>query len=427
MLGARLTRWLEGAPRGVVGAYAVAASFATYFGMYAFRKPFAAASFEGETFFDSAVAAKTAYVIAQLLGYTASKYLGVGIVPALRDDRRAKVLVGLVAAAEVALLLFAVLPGSWRVLGIFLNGLPLGMVWGLVVRYLEGRRGSDALLAGLATSFIVASGVVKDVGRWLMHAHGLAEAWMPFATGALFFVPFVLAVWLLDRLPPPNADDVASRRARPPMDRAMRRTFLRDHAALLFPLFAVYVGVTAYRDFRDNYGVELLGELGLGDAAGVFTQTEVPIAFGVLIGLGLLALIRDHRRGLLATYVLMALGAASIGLATWLRQGGVIGGVPWLAIVGLGSYLVYVPYNTVLFERVVAATGAVGNAAFAIQTADSLGYTGSVAVQLVKDLGAPSQTRLAFFDGFGLVLSVGALIGLVWAAKRAPSDRSNVV
>ncbi len=424
MFGPAITRRLARAPRSVLSLYAVVVAFATYFGMYAFRKPFAAASFEGETFADTALTAKTAYVIAQLLGYTASKYLGVGIVPALRDDRRARALVLLVLAAELALLLFAVLPPSLRVLALFLNGLPLGMVWGLVVRYLEGRRASDALLAGLATSFIVASGAVKDVGRWLMSAHQISEPWMPAATGALFFFPFALSVWLLARLPPPTAEDVAARRARPPMDRAMRRAFLRTHAALLVPLFAIYVGVTAYRDFRDNYGVELLAELGIGDAPGVFSRTELPIALGVLLGLALLGVFRDHRRGLRATFALMALGAALLVGGTWLRHSGAVDGITWLTLVGLGSYLVYVPYNTVLFERIVAATGALGNAAFAIQLADALGYTGSVGVQLAKDLGASESTRLAFFDGFGLTLGSVALVGLGWASTRALRARA---
>lgn len=423
VLADAITRRLEKAPRLVVATYAVVAAFATYFGMYAFRKPFAAASFEGETFLGTELAAKTAYVVAQLLGYTASKYLGVGIVPALRDDRRARALVLLVLLSELALLLFAILPPDLRVVGIFANGLPLGMVWGLVVRYLEGRRSSDALLAGLATSFIVASGVVKDVGRWLMSAHGVSETWMPFATGAVFLLPFVLSVWLLDRLPPPHAEDVAARRPRPPMDRAMRRAFLRDHAATLAPLFVVYVAATAYRDFRDNYGVELLDELGLGDDAGIFTRTEVPIALVVLLALALLNVVRDHRRGLLTTYAMMAFGAATVGLCTWLRARGILGGLEWMIAVGLGSYLIYVPYNTVLFERVVAATGTVGNAAFAIQLADALGYTGSVAVQLVKDLGASDATRLGFFDTFGLALAGLGVVGFGWAAWRAPAAR----
>ena len=67
-------------------------------------------------------------------------------------------LVGLILAAEAALLIFGLVPPHWKVLAIFLNGLPLGMIWGLVVWYLEGRRTSEILLAALSCSFIVSSG-----------------------------------------------------------------------------------------------------------------------------------------------------------------------------------------------------------------------------------------------------------------------------
>ena len=58
---------------------------------------------------------------------------------------------------------------------------------------------SELLLAGLSCSFILASGVVKDVGRWLMGEHGVPEFWMPFATGLVFLVPFVVSALLLAR------------------------------------------------------------------------------------------------------------------------------------------------------------------------------------------------------------------------------------
>ena len=46
-----LTRWLERAPSWLFASWAIAAAFSTYFCMYAFRKPFAAASYEGAKFF----------------------------------------------------------------------------------------------------------------------------------------------------------------------------------------------------------------------------------------------------------------------------------------------------------------------------------------------------------------------------------------
>gem|GEM_PF-2536104 len=49
----QVTSLLEKAPRPIFVTYAIFAAFCTYFCMYAFRKPFAAAKFDGELFFNS--------------------------------------------------------------------------------------------------------------------------------------------------------------------------------------------------------------------------------------------------------------------------------------------------------------------------------------------------------------------------------------
>ena len=418
-----LTRWLRGAPTAVFVAYASLASFATYFAMYAFRKPFAAASFEGARFLGT-VDLKTAFVISQVVGYTLSKYLGIKVVSEVSAGRRGRVLLALVAMAELALLAFALLPGEWKALAIFANGLPLGMVWGLVVRYLEGRRTSELLLAGLSTSFIVASGVVKDVGRWLMHDRGLTEQWMPFATGLLFAPLFVLAVALLDQLPAPTAVDVAERVERRPMSASERRAFLARYFGGLVLLFTVYFFLTAYRDFRDNYGVEIFAELGYAEAPAIFTRTELPVAFGVLLAMALLNLVRDNRRGLAGAYAIMIGGALLLGVGTWLFDRGQVGGATWMVLTGLGSYLVYVPFGSVLFDRLIATTGVAATAVFTIYVADALGYTGSVGVQLYRDLAQSGSTRLAFFRVFTQWMSVGSVVllaaSLLYFLKRTP-------
>ena len=82
----------------------------------------------------------------------------------------------------------------------FLNGLPLGMIWGLVFGYMEGRRVSEVLGAILCASFILSSGVVKSVGAWLMS--GVARAPVLDARrrrGAVFFPLLFVSVWVLGR------------------------------------------------------------------------------------------------------------------------------------------------------------------------------------------------------------------------------------
>jgi hypothetical protein len=370
---------------------AVLLSFGTYFCMYAFRKPFAAASYGGDGFFG--LEAKTAFVISQIIGYTCSKYLAVKVVSEVSRRRRWPMLVGIVLVAELALLAFALLPPSLKIVAIFLNGLPLGMVWGLVVRYLEGRRTSEILLAGLSTSFIVASGAVKDVGRYLL-ARGVGEYLMPFATGLLFLAPFLLLSWLLDRIPEPDEADVRARVERTPMDGRRRAEFLARYLPGMLLLLVVYLGLTAFRDYRDNYGVELFAELGYASQPALFTGTEVPVALLVLVSLAALGLVQDPVRGVVAVFAVMASGLALLGFGTVLLERQLVSGVTWMILVGFGAYLAYVPFGSFLFDRILAGTRFVGTAVFAINLADATGYTGSVALQIYKDVFA-SET-LAF-------------------------------
>lgn len=415
-------RWLETAPSALFVLVAVFAAFSTYFAMYAFRKPFAAAKFDGLTFLGTGIGLKTALVIGQIIGYALSKWVGIKFCSEITPARRARTLVTLVLAAEFALLLFAVLPAPLKVAALFFNGLPLGMVWGLVVWYLEGRRTSEILMAGLACSFIVASGVTKDFGRALM-AGTIAEAWtavplvgplignalgkvsefwMPFITGLHFLPLFFLGAWTLQQLPKPNASDVATRAPRTPMTHADRMAFLRRFGLGMVLLCTAYFFLTAYRDFRDNYQVEIFEELGYryADNKVIISKAETLVTAGVIIAMAFLNAIHGNRKALLTAFIIMTFGLLLLGGSTLLFRSGVLDGFWWMTLTGLGSYLAYVPFNAMLFERLMAATRATGTAVFAIYVADSVGYSGSVGIQLFKDLAQQTTTRLGFFENF---------------------------
>lgn len=378
------------------------AAFLTYFAMYAWRRPFTAAAFEDTTFLGSAVAMKTAFVISQLLGYTLSKFLGIRICSELDRTRRARALVAMIGVAHLALVAFALLPGSWKVLAIFVNGIPLGMVWGVVVSYLEGRRTSELLLAGLSCSFIVSSGVVKDVGLWTMRTLQVGEYWMPAVVGLLFLPLFLLSVLALDRLPPPHALDVEERVARRAMDSNDRRAFVHQFLPGLVPLLVVYFFVTAFRDFRDNFGVELFALLGVEDTGALFTRTEFAVALGVMAVLALLSAVRSNRLGLVGAYAVMTGGMVLTGVATLALQAELLGGMAWMVLIGLGSYLTFVPFGSVLFDRIIAYTRVSGTAVFAIYVCDATGYTGSITVILFRDLLQSGTSRLEFFLQYAL-------------------------
>jgi len=387
------------------------AAFSCYFCMYAFRRPFAAGTYDeagfGLALGERMIEAKTLFLIAQVLGYCASKFLGVKFCPEVPRERLGRALLVCIGASWLALFGFAIAPLTWKTVAIFLNGLPLGVVWGLVVRYLEGRKVSELLLAALSCSYILASGEVRRAGAWLLEM-GVDEYWMPFATGGMFLLPFALSVGLLSLLPPPSAEDEMLRTRRQVMTRDDRLAFALRFLPGLVLLCAFYLVLTAYRDFRDSFQADLFVEMGVLDGA-VFSRTERPIALGVMILLGMAFLVKDARRGLATVCLLMVAGMAMLGISTLLYGEGRIGGETWMMLGGFGAYLAYVPFGSVLFDRVIAATRFAGTAVFAIYLADALGYFGSVGVMIYRDVFAAEASRLEFFHDFSLWLAFGGL------------------
>ncbi|MEM6295901.1 MAG: DUF5690 family protein [Myxococcota bacterium] len=420
-----IRRKLDTASTAAFSTYAIAAAFSAYFCMYAFRKPFAAATFEGEL--GDAIDLKIALVIAQVVGYALSKFLSIKFVSEISPTRRAATLLGLIAAAELALGVFAVVPPGGKVIAIFFNGLPLGAVWGLVYGFLEGRRTSELLGAGLSTSYIVASGAVKSVGAAWLEA-GVSESWMPFITGLCFAPAFLLAVYLLRQLPPPTPEDEAARTVRAPMRGPERVAFIKRFAFGLVTLTGLYMFLTAYRDFRDNFAAEIWGALGWGDEPAIFTASELPVALMVMAALASIYTIKGNRTALLAIHALMAVGTILIGGATLLFDAGLISGAVWMVALGVGLYLAYVPYGCVLFDRLIAATGAVGTAVFMIYVTDAFGYAGSVGLLLFKNFGGADLSWLDFFRGFSYASAVACTAAFVasglYFSRLTREDRS---
>ena len=89
-------RWLETAHPLAFSLFAGTAAFSTYFAMYAFRKPFTAATFEGIAGWEFALDYKVALVIAQVLGYALSKVIGIKVISEMDHRRRALAIVGLI-------------------------------------------------------------------------------------------------------------------------------------------------------------------------------------------------------------------------------------------------------------------------------------------------------------------------------------------
>ena len=378
------------------------AAFCTYACMYAFRKGITAATFDGMAFWG--INYKIWLLTAQVFGYAVSKMLGIKVVSEMKPARRAFNLLIFVGIAEAALLAFAVVPAPYNIIFLFLNGLPLGMVYGTVLGFLEGRRETDAMVAGLTASFIFASGVVKTIGKYLLKA-GVSEFWMPATVGLIFAFPLLLSVWALAQLPAPTVQDHELRTERKPMNQTERRRFVQTFSFGLTALIMAYVLLSAFRDFRDNFAPEILASAGIKDPL-IFTQTETIVSVFILVLMAGFRYITDNYRAFQVINLLLLLGGFTIGVSTWFFQQGLLGAGPWFTLTGVGLYLAYVPLNGLFFERMVALFKYVSTVGFVVTLADSYGYMGSVAVLLYKNFGQPSISFLDFFIYGGYVLAV---------------------
>eukprot|EP01012_Entosiphon_sulcatum_P003052 TRINITY_DN10828_c0_g1_i2.p1 TRINITY_DN10828_c0_g1~~TRINITY_DN10828_c0_g1_i2.p1 ORF type:complete len:180 (-),score=23.99 TRINITY_DN10828_c0_g1_i2:276-734(-) len=90
-----------------------------------------------------------------------------------------------------------------------------------------------------------------------------------------------------------------------------------------------------------------------------------------------------------------------------------IPGFWWMTAIGVGTYLIYVPFRCILFDRVVAATRFPGTSVFGIYVADATGYMGSVLLVIIKDWGYGHRTYLEFFNLWTFVTATSAGVLLV--------------
>ena len=378
--------------------------------MYAFRKPFLAAQYQELALWD--LDYKVILIIAQVLGYTVSKFLGIKVVSEATVQSRLMTIVKLIMAAWLMLLMFGLIPYPYNFIFLFFNGLSLGMIWGLVFSFIEGKHNTELLAAFLSSSFIVSSGAVKSVGvKFLMM--GVAEFWMPFLAGLVFLPLLFLGIWLLSKVPGQTANDIKQRTARVPMSGSKRLSFFLNFVPGIICATLIYMSLTGLRDFRDNFAVELWTALGFADTPGILTLSEIPIAVICLVFIGSMIYIRDNRRAFYLNIKLIAVSGLAVLVVTLLFIWGLLGPIAWMVLVGLGTYSAYLIYHTMLFERWIAWYREPANVGYLMYISDAFGYSASVAIILYKDLGNPDISWLGFFTSLAIITGGMVLVGSI--------------
>jgi len=388
--------------------YLIAASFITYFSMYAFRKPFSAGTFEGLTFWD--IDYKVFAVFFQLIGYTTSKFFGIKLIAELKPSQRIVWILILMGIAWLALLFFAIVPAPYNLIFLFLNGLPLGMIWGVVYSFLEGRKLTELLGAGLSTSFILSSGVVKATGRTLILNYSVSEFWMPFLTGLLFVPALLLGVYMLSLIPPPTVDDEMHRTKRIPMDSKMRKLFFKEFSIGIILTTTIYIFLTIFRDIRDNFAVEIWSSLGYSGRPDILATSEIPIAMAVMIIIGLMILIENNRTAFYINILIIITAGFLLLTTTILNHFDMIDPVLWMIMNGFSMYLGYIAYHTFLYERWIAVFRYKSNIGFLMYIADAFGYMGSSIILFSKSFMSLDLNWLQFFIKISYLTSIVTIV-----------------
>ena len=389
--------------------YASSFIFFIYTIMYAYRKPFTVGLYSGESAFG--LDGKIAFILAQIIGYALSKFIGIRFLPQVSHKYRKYCIILCLFISWISLLGFALLPIDLKVISMFLNGLPLGVIWGLIMSYMEGRKISEVLNVGLSVTFIISSGIVKSFAIFIMETFSITEYWTPFVVGAFCFIPLVISVYMLDLIPAPSEADIQMRTKRSTMTKVEQSAFFKKLAFGIIALVLFYGTLTVFRELRDSFSADFWTELGGYDVA-IFTTTELPIAIILTLLLSGMVFVKNNRRALNILYAYGLIGGVIMLVSTILYYHDLISPVIWMIISGTGLYMGYIPF-TFIIERLIASLKVVSTAVFIVYIGDAVGYFGCAGVFMLKNFSTIQFSWNEIMIYTSLCVSIVSIVSII--------------
>lgn len=400
--------------------WAGGAALLSYSLVYALRKPFTAATFDGMDFFGMDY--KVATTIMQIFGYLISKFFAIKIVSELKRESRLKFMIFSVALAELALVFFGLLSHPFNVFALFFNGLALGCMWGVIFSFIEGRKVTDILASLLGVSMAVSSGMAKSLGLFVVNTLGVTEFWMPALIGGLAFPLLIFMGWALNKLPQPTDEDRALRSERVTLNGEQRRQLFKSYMPLLIMLFFANLFITILRDIKEDFLVNIIDVSTI--SSWLFAQVDGMVTLIILGIFAMMSLINSNYRVLLVLLAMVIGGSATISYLAFNYDTLQLPTLYWLFIQSLSLYMVYLSFQTLFFERFIACFKIKGNVGFFIATIDFIGYTGTVCVLLFKEFCSPDINWMEFYNQFsgwvgiiGVIAFIGSAVYLVQRYK----------
>ena len=370
--------------------------------VYALRKPFTAAEFEGLQV--AGMDYKIVVSIIQLIGYVCAKMLGIKYISELKPEGRLKFIIGSAALSEAPLVAFGLLAAPYNIFALFFNGLSLGCMWGVIFSFLEGRRTTDILASIMGVSMALSSGVAKSLGLYALNDLGVSEFWMPALVGALAFPLLCFMGWMMTKFPPPTTADIAARTKRVTLDGHQRWQLFVKFMPLLIMLFGANLLLTVQRDIKEDFIVCIIDVSQVSSWAFAYIDS---IATVVLLGaFALLSAVGNHLRALCLLLIFSTIGMGTIAFLGAEAEALDIPTTAWLFMQTFCIDIAYLSFQTIFFERFIACFKVKGNVGFFIITIDFVGYLGTLALLLFKEFMAPHVDWTSFYNGMSVYVGI---------------------
>lgn len=398
--------------------WAGGAALLSYSLVYALRKPFTAAAFEGLEAFGMDY--KVVATITQILGYLIAKFIGIKLISELKKEHRLRFIIISVIVAEASLILFATLPTPYNVFAMFFNGLSLGCMWGVIFSFIEGRRTTDILASLLGISIVISSGVAKSLGLFTMQTLHISEFWMPAFIGA-FALPLLATLgYIMNRLPQPTAEDIATKSQRVPLNGQQRRALFINFMPVLILLLVANLMLVILRDIKEDFLVNIIDMK--GHSSWLFAQVDSIVTLIILALFGVMGFIKSNIKVLVILLSMVVAGTATLSFVSFNYDALQLNTITWLFIQSLSLYIAYLCFQSIFFDRFIACFRIKGNVGFFIVTIDFIGYTGTVLVLMFKEFFHADINWLEFYNrasGYvGIICTVAFTCSIIYLVQR---------
>ncbi|CAM9138912.1 unnamed protein product, partial [Ectocarpus fasciculatus] len=278
------------------------------------------------------------------------------------------------------------------VLCVFVSCFVSSWIYGGIITYLEGRSGTEALLATMNFFFIYAGNLSRGTAS-LMLEFGVPPYAMP-ATLGLICCPLSTGfLYLINLCPPPSHFDISQRSARTALSPEAKWIFLSGNALGIVCMLIPYVLLASLRSFRDFYAQEIFtASLGRTDNPPSYVYFTVDIPGAVL---SCIIQYSFHYcdsnaiafTGMLITMILSVFAMLISTIVYDASEASELSGFCWQVMIGVGIYGAYAMLGAAAWDRLISLLRVGGTCSFLVFMADGCGYVGTTTLLLYQTFG----------------------------------------